>query len=55
MNKYLVSAGKNEIVILNPPRRMSRKDAIEFAAWLFVVAMATPSEREAVIREVEES
>lgn len=40
-NKHLVSSTGDEIVILNPPARMarmSRVDALTFAAWIVAVA-----------------
>ena len=38
-NKYLVGSRGNGIVITSPPRgRISRRDALELAAWLVAVA-----------------
>lgn len=39
-NKYAVSVTTSGIAILNPPYRLSRENALVFAAW--IVSMADP-------------
>ena len=39
LNKYLVGSQDNDIVITFPPQgRISKRDALELAAWLVAIA-----------------
>lgn len=37
-NKHMVGVMGQEIVIMNPPRRLSKDDALMFAAWIVALA-----------------
>lgn len=37
-NKYIVGAAGKDIVIMNPPSRLSKEDALMFAAWIVALA-----------------
>lgn len=47
MNRHLVSAGKlggDHVVIQRPPRRLTRSEALIFAAWVVVLAESMPGD-----------
>jgi hypothetical protein len=37
-NRHLVSLGGNRVVVMSPPRMLTKQQAFELAAWLVVTA-----------------
>jgi len=53
-NKFFVAAQADKIVLLNPPRApLTKNDALNLAAWLVCLSMATPDEWQEAIEAVE--
>ena len=52
LNKHLVSSNGEDVLIMNPPQRLTKDEAVEFAAWLVAVAGADEKEFNAKFQEV---
>jgi hypothetical protein len=52
-NKWIVGLLADDIVILNPPRRLTKAEAVEFACWLAIMADPEGKEFDRVRKEME--
>jgi hypothetical protein len=52
MNKYFVSVKGDNIVILLPPRNLTKEDALNLIAWIIVLANIDRAELEKAIEEI---